>query len=338
MAERMRVAVVGLADGPEAEAGAGVLACLDPLRYERVAILGDRNESGAARPGLCDRVLLLPPLEEAELVPALAEAAAREQLAVLLPGSARAAEVLAEGRKVLRGAGVDPGPLNPRALGSCVGARLVATTRKAGIAAARRETVPAEDFAAALEEQERWPLLAIGERGARRLATDWWEALRAHQALAADGGTVTLCDWHPEQAFEVAVVQGENAEPLAAAAVRVLAGDERARPWLAVTIENRALLEAALSFARTAGLAGPLRFLFQRREEAFELVDARAGFPLWIEVVRAGGPNLVELAVMLARGETPAGRRDSPSTPAGVLFSQTAEDHVVESRSTVGHA
>jgi hypothetical protein len=338
MAERIRVAVVGLADGPEAEAGAGVLACLDPRRHERVGILGDRNESGAARPGLCDRVLLLPPIEDAEFVPALADAIRREELEVVLPGSARAAAVLAEGRKVLRRAGVDPGPLNRRALGSCVGARLVATARKAAIAAARRETVPPEDLAAALEKQESWPLLAIGERGGRRLATDWWEAWRAYQALAAEGETVTLCDWNPEQAFEVALVQGENAEPIAAAAVRVLAGDERARPWLAVTIQNRPLVDAALCFARVAGLAGPLRFLFQRRDQTFELVDARAGFPLWVEVVHAGGPNLVELAVALARGETPEGRRDAPATPAGVLFSQTAEDHVVDPLSIVNHA
>ncbi|MFH0947026.1 MAG: hypothetical protein V2A76_17690 [Planctomycetota bacterium] len=136
----------------------------------------------------------------------------------------------------------------------------------------------------------------------------------------------------PERLFEVALVQDAGRGALGVAAVRVLAGDGRARPWMALTIENRPLAGTAARFAAALGIEGPLHLLFQEAEGVYRVLDVQAGFPMWIEVVRKGGPNLVEMAVRQALGEPFEGPGGGglPATPAGILFSQTAEDIVID--------
>lgn len=328
MGERMRVAVIGLADGPVAEAGAGVLACLDPERYERIGVLGDRNEAGAVRPGVIDRALLLPPLHHVGFLPALVEAIVAEDLRVLLPGSPRAAAALARGRGLLAPTGVALPRRHHSSITEIAGKALTTAAQRAGVAARDRDQVSAD--VDSFESVETWPIVLIGSNGARRIAKDAWGAIRAVESLARDAAQVVACPWNPEEVFEIALSVSRARELLGAAAVRVLADDARTRPWLAVTIENRPLVEAAARFAYHNGLVGPLHFLFNKGDGPLELVDVQPGFPLWIEVIAGEKPNLVDQAVLHALAAKPAARRAKPWTPAGVLFSQTAEDFVVE--------
>ncbi len=335
MGERMRVAVIGLADGPVAEAGAGVLACLDPERYERIGVLGDPNEAGAARPGVIDRALLLPPLLDVGFLPALVEAIVAEDLRVLLPGSPRAAAALARGRGLLAPTGValPRRHVSSTSITDLSGEGLTAAARWAGVAARERTEVSADEDS--FEPFETWPIALIGAEGARRVATDAWEAIRAVESLERDATRVVACPWNPEEVFEVALSVSRARELLGMAAVRVLADDARTRPWLAVTIENRPLVVAAARFAYHNGLVGPLHFLFNKGDGPPELVDVQPGFPLWIEVVSGESQSLVDQAVLHALAAKPAAGRARPSTPAGVLFSQTAEDFVVGPLTTV---
>jgi hypothetical protein len=330
MGERMNIAVVGLADGPEAEAGASVLACLDPKRYRRLGVMCDPNESGAMRPGVLDRSLLLPALDENAFERALGHAIESEDLRAVLPGSARAAVALAEAREGLAATGVGLAPLERSALKACSADELVRTARRGGVATAPSAVLPQTPTLASFAEIVRWPVLMIGARGGLRRAGDAWEALRAQTALAEEGDAVRLCTFDTEAVWEVSLVITGSGAAVCGAAVRVLASDDRQRPWMVVTVDDRNLLRSAARLARGAGLAGPVHFLYTREAGVASLVDVRAGFPLWVEVSLAGGPNPVECALSGALGESLATRPDFPCTPPGVLFSQTAEDHVVQ--------
>jgi len=326
MAARKRVAVVGMADGPEADEGPGVLACLARARFERVAVLCHENESGALRPGCCERAILVPHHESSTQVSNLVEAVRAEGLDVLLPGSARVAVMLARSADTLRsaGAGLCTPQLEAAALDTLHGVRL-----------AGRHPLPGTPVLGACGGT--YPVVLQSSCGARRRAGDEWEALRAHEALLRSGpaGTETpsveAINWIPHATFEVALVADGRGVAVASSAVRVLADDDRLRPWLAVTVENDGLVDAAARVALQLELQGPSRFLFLLDAHGFALVDARAGFPLWIEVTTVGGPPLVELAVRAALGEELATVDSIPCTPAGVLFSQTAEDALAPS-------
>ncbi|MDP6539411.1 MAG: hypothetical protein QF903_08145 [Planctomycetota bacterium] len=329
MDDRRRIAVIGLADGPEAEAGASILACLDSRRHARIGVCCDANESGAMRPDVLDRSLIVPPLEDPGFAQTLAEAVAAEGLSVLLPGSARAAVALATARESLAATGVGLANLRRSALEACAAGELVRTARRAGVAAAPSWLLPDAPALASFSEVLHWPILLIGAQGGLRQAGDAWEALRAHEALIAEGPRVRACAFDPQAVWEVALVLDPSGAAVCGAAVRVLASDDRRRPWMAVTVDDRALVRTAARFSRGAGLVGPVHLLFTREGGVACLVDARAGFPLWVEVALAGGPNPVECAVTQALGEALEARADFPCTPPGVLFSQTAEDHAV---------
>ncbi len=323
MTKRTKVAVIGMADGPEAVEGASVLACLDPARFERFAVLCHENESGALRPGCCDRVLLLPPLHTPGFVSALVDAIRAEGLDVLLPGSALAASLLVHAGAALERTGIHSSSLGSEGTNfdEVQDAPLTPRRRLPTIASLASFAGP-------------WPLLLQSSCGARRMAGDPWEALRAHEALQrailsrGANETIDAINWAAHSSLEVALVLDEGQGLLGASAVRVLADDDRLRPWMAVTIEHEQLIRVAARAAGDLDLRGPSRYLFKLDEAGFSLADARAGFPLWIEVTRAGGPPLVELAVRAALGDELARPESIYSTPAGVLFSQTAEDAV----------
>jgi hypothetical protein len=324
MASRIKVAVVSLADGPEATSGASILACLDPMRYERFAVLTHPNESGAMREGVCERVLRVPPLDDEGFVTALVDLVSTEAIDQVLPGSAAAAICLAGCADILlqADAALRLGNYNPADIG-----------KLKQVALASRQALPSEPELHAFEGP--WPLLLQKADGSRRRAGDAWEAFRAHQGLMRSNPAgsravfVEAVGWSSHGAFEVALISNDRGQALAAAAVRVLADDDHLRPWMAVTVDNEPLVHAAARAALELQLAGPSQYLFRRDERGFALVDGRPGLPLWIEVTQAGGPPLVEILVGLGGDEDAPTLESLPCTPSGVLFSQTAEDVVL---------
>ncbi|MBI4879438.1 MAG: hypothetical protein HY812_07220 [Planctomycetes bacterium] len=322
MDNRRTVAVLDLWDGPEAAAGASVLAALDCARFRRVGLVLRGREAGARRNGALDATAMLPALKDAAFLEALLEALQRAGAGVLLPGSIEAAFAVARWRTSLARAGVAIPPAACETLALLAEHGILEACCRASLPVGKLADLSREP--GALRAQGlHWPLLLLGAAGERRRAGDAWEALRGVEPLAARG-RVCFAPFDPARLFEAALVLDERRGVLGASAVRVLADDERVRPWLAVTVENETLLAAASRLGVALGLLGPAHFLFQQEGAAFHALDAQPGFPLWIEATAAAGPHLVEIAVCQALGEEAAPA--IAATPAGVLFSQTAED------------
>jgi len=328
MEDRMRVAVVGLADGPEAEVGAAILACLDPTRYERFALLAEPNEAGALREGIADHRRLLPHPSDPAFVGALLEGAARDGWQALLGGSVECNRVISAASESLAHAGVAVHGSDTRHLDQLYLDPPREVVESAELSAAQRIVVPDQPVAELFHTHLCWPLLFVGAGGERRWAADSWEALRAIESLRERSSAVAYISCDPLRVFELALVMDDDGRLLGSSAVRVLANDACARPWMAVTIQPSVLAESAARLARELGVAGPLQFQFTHADGQFTLLDIQPGFPAWIEVVTRGGPNLVELSLRKVPGHVPAS--PAPHTPPGVLFSQTAEDYVVE--------
>jgi hypothetical protein len=125
--------------------------------------------------------------------------------------------------------------------------------------------------------------------------------------------------------FEAAVVCGAGGRVRACAAVRVIASDARARPWVAVTVDDPALFRAARKVAAAVRGTGPFVIRFEAGG-AWRAADARPGFPTWVEAAHAAGVPLVHAA--LPRPLRPSAPRRKPE--AGILFSQTAEDLAID--------
>ena len=326
MSDLQTVAVLDLRDGPEAVAGASILATLDQERYRRLGLVFDRNESGALRDGVLDALALLPKPGDMRFPGELSEALIREGARVVLPGSMIAAHALARSAALLERDGVATPFCDPALLEKLAREGVAALGRRSGLPLGRFIDLPQDGVNRAAANLP-YPVLFLGADSRRIRATDEWEAIHAWQALAPTG-RVDAVPVDPTRLFEVALVTDAEQRLLAVAAVRVLADDARARPWMAVTIDNQAVLEAARRAILALDLVGPFTLLFQWDGPTYRLLDVQPGFPLWIEVVLGGGPHLVERSIAVALGEaTPV----TPEfTPPGILFSQSSEDLVFD--------
>ncbi len=321
MNKRTKVAIVGLVDGPEAQAGVGVAACLDAERFTRFGILGHRNESGAMRPGLVDHTLLLPPIGDPGFGVALGKVVQARGIQYFLPGSTAAARTLSQASAALSSMDAVAITPNARAWEKAreVGTRALA--KEAGIRPVDLWPAPLLATDPRLVGLGSSPLLLIGDNGEYRRAGDPWEAIRARESLAKNCDTISMTACSPKEFFEVALLLDSSSNTRAACCVRVLADDNNARPWMVTSIENKILLDQAMRFARATQLSGPLRLSFTRRGHLFYLVDWQPGFPTWIEITHAEGPDIVPLSLQ----DEPAGTMPD-CTPANLLFTQTAED------------
>ncbi|MBC8403943.1 MAG: hypothetical protein H8E15_01860, partial [Planctomycetes bacterium] len=91
---RIAIAVVGLADGPEAAAGAGILNCLSAHRFLRVGVIADATEAGAYQQRLMDKIALLPPPGSTAFVAAMLDCISTFELKAIIPGTAAIAAEL----------------------------------------------------------------------------------------------------------------------------------------------------------------------------------------------------------------------------------------------------
>jgi len=329
----LTVAVVGLEDGPESCAGPGLLAALGRAGLRRLAVACRAGESGAFRPGIAELFERAgdPLADEPGFVARLAECCARHSVGTALAGTPLVAQVLARHAKTLAKhklklllpASADLERLRERGLTEPCSA--------AQVAALPSSPVPEPAFAASFLHSRAWPLVLLDEHGARRRALDALEALRLARALRERGARqLRMASPAPRSLFEVCLVLARSGALLGSCAVRVLEDDERLRPWLAVSVEDAELERAALAVATRAGLRGPLTATFSQSERSLALLDLQPCFPVWIEACLREGPNLAALAVSAAveARTRPAGR-----VPAGTLFSQTAQDIVIDPRS-----
>lgn len=321
MKDKTNVAIVGLADGPNAGAGVGVAACLDADRFVRFGILGHRNESGAMRSDLVDHMLLLPPVEDPGFGAALGQVVCAKGIEYFLPGSTAAARALSQASAALKSVGARAIAPSFPALDKATGTGTWSLARSAGIRAVERNPAPLSPTDPLLTLMGSTTMLLIGSNGDCRRAQDPWDAVRARESLAKHSAGVSLADCSPKEHFEVAVLLDSSSKTRAACCVRVLADDMNARPWMVSSIENKTLLDQAMRFAQATGLSGPLRLHFTRRGLLFHVVDWQPGFPSWIELTHTAGPDLVPLSLQ----DVPADATPD-CTPANLLFTQTAED------------
>lgn len=320
------IIVVGLQDGPDAGSGPAILAAAEGFR--RVGVALAPFEGGAHRPGLCDRVVSLPALPEAQepLIDALVALAAEEEAPVFLPGEPRIAARLIRGRARLLSVGArvplvsaevftrfarDPG----RGLGAKGAPPCLPATRISG-------TTTIAELATVVH-----PALYVAADGRRALARDVFEGFRHASRFADDdlpvqgfgGVTAPLVEW--------AAVAARDGALLASAALRALSVDERERIWVGVTIASPGLALLGRAALAASGFDGAVVVSARFVEGRFVLQDLRPGLPHWVEAARAAGADLVSAAAELGGGRA---RADAATASAGVLFSQTAEDLVVD--------
>jgi hypothetical protein len=333
LAARRRVAVVGLEDGPERCAGPGVLAALSRERFHRVAIAGSPHESGARCEELFDALAgaLTPASGSREAAEQLAELAREHEIEAFLPGSPAAARILARASRLLARAGARTPPFDRAALERLRADGIAVRCERGRVPVAELYPLAGDVTAAELAASGPWPVTLLGSDGARRRAVDALEAARAARTLRSQGAVrVGLAHVDARNTYEQAALVGSDGRWLGSASVRVLADDDRLRPWLAVTVDDERLERAGREALAVLDLRGPCSLLLHERGGEIELADLQPGFPVWIEVVLGGGPNLVELAVDDLLGGA-GGSRVEPAgrTPAGTLFSHCAHDVVV---------
>jgi len=326
MSELLTVAALDIRDGPEAVPGASVLATLDPRRYRRVGLALDRNEPGVLRDGALDAAVLLPPLDDPRFSGALVATILREKIRVVLPGSAPAATALTRAAPLLQPCGCGTPIRDAAPLEALAQVGVGDLCRRFGIPLGRFFELPNDDVLQTSVELP-WPVLLIGADGRRVRAGDEWEVIHGRRELSS-AGRVSAVPVDPTRLIEAFLVTDASQRLLGGAAARVLSDDSRQRPWMAVTVDNPELLEAAKRAVLALDLTGPVTLLLQWEGPAHQIIDVVPGFPLWIEVVLGGGPHLVERAVAAALGEAESVKPEF--TPAGILFSQSFEDFVVD--------
>jgi len=340
-----RVAVVGLEDGPTIDPGTGVLACLPSEEFFRIAIVTSATQSGAWRPGVADLVIQITDwrVSEAAFMHELGLAVAKHGIQAVLPGNAAIAQVLARGEIVLTSAGACSSQLDPIALATLSAKGMPQLAEAAGLPMMAFSAVVYDDRNSrpTLEDFDYapwWPMFLSAGDGQRRRVIDAAAAVKAARDLA-DGASalgqqgamhLTGASYVPDRVHEVCLVRDNTGLELGAAAVRVLGDDSHSRPWFAVSVDAPALFEAAHRFATVAAIAGPVTFTVQEYDRAYFVLDARPGFPEWIEIVNLDGPNLPVLWVNHLLGASASSAETPQRVPAGALFSQSADDLVVD--------
>ena len=314
---KITVAVVGVRDGPEADAGSAILACLDRKRFERVALVAGHTESGAYRRDLVDRAFRVPDPWDA----AFEKSLARLKLDVVLPGSRESVLPLARAAAALKAKVPLPAPQRCEKIereGTGEPCRRFGLPR----VAERLLGYPPDPTGA------QFPATLIDGCGNRRRVADAHELVRTARGLRERGYfRIGVVHHDPASCFETCAVVGRDGVVLASASVRVLADDARERPWMTVTVDHPDLRSATARLAGALQLDGPVTASFSRIGGRFHVLDARPGLPLWIESCTLAGPNLVEVLVDYARGAavTPKGH-----VAPGVVFSQTADDVLID--------
>lgn len=319
---RIPVAVVGLTDGPEACAGASLLHCLPAHRFLRIGIIADAAEAGAHQPRLLDKVAHLPSPSDWSFLPAALELIDALGVVAFLPGSVPIAQQLqryavdlaARGSVVVAASGAEQ-----------LDQRFATAAAKAALPMVERIALDSPDQAG------RQPACLSGmlhnNLGMRKKCTDAWQAQRGAEKLA--DRHLWISPWNSQHAFEAVVIPDAHGNVLASGSVRILADDDNLRPWMAVSVENPeldALLERA---CQQLHLDGPAHFLIQYSNSQFKIASLQAGFPMWMEITRAAGPDLVGIALDYALGTAPPTVDRAQRLPAGILFSQSAEDLVL---------
>jgi hypothetical protein len=322
-----------------------VLACLSGQDYFRIAVVTSATQSGAWRAGAADLVIQVADWRESEaaFMHELALAVAKHGIAVVLPGNPAIAQVLSRGEIVLTNAGARPNLIDFAALAQLSAKGMPRLAEAAGLPMMAFFPVPfdaseaqpnLQDFAVA----PWWPIYMSSGDGQRRRVIDAAAAVKAasdlaHGASALGGmGTMhlTAAAYAPDRVHEICLINNASGAELGAAAVRVLGDDSHARPWFAVSVDDSALFEAAQRFSKVLKTAGPMTFTVQEFDRAYYILDARPGFPEWVEIVNLDGPNLPAIWVNHLLGKTPEATETSTRVPAGALFSQSADDLVID--------
>lgn len=319
---RLPIAVVGLADGPEAAAGVGLLPCLPAHRYLRVGVIADATEAGAHQPRALDKVAHLPIPYDPSFLPAMLDVITTFGIRVIVPGTiaiaqdlqAYAADFAVRGAVVLAASGAIH-----------MDQRLMSAAAHAALPMVER--VELENADAAAEQPTCLSGLIQNNRGLRRKCYDNWQAIRAAEKLASQ--QLWLSPWDSQHAYEAVVIPNACGQIVASGTVRVLADDDNTRPWMAVSMESQELDGLLQRTCSELHLDGPAQLLLQRSHSQFKIASVHAGLPVWMEITRAAGPDLLGIAIDLALAETPLSQDRVQRLPAGILFSQTAEDLVL---------
>ena len=320
---RIAIAVVGLADGPEAAAGAGILNCLSAHRFLRVGVIADATEAGAYQQRLMDKIALLPPPGSTAFVAAMLDCISTFELKAIIPGTAAIAAEL------------QIGAVEYASRGACLiqtGSAAYLDKLYADVASSGALPMLARDLIQNPMEVGVHPAcvsgLIQGAHGGRKKCFDNWQAIRACEAMGE--GSKFLSPWDSRLAFEAVIVPDPHGKVLASATVRVLADDDNLRPWMAVSVQNDELDQLLQRISSQLCLDGPAQVLLQHVNSQFLIASVQPGLPIWIEITRAAGPDLLAIAIDSALQGESASAFDRPQrVPAGILFSQSAEDLVL---------
>jgi hypothetical protein len=320
---RIAIAVVGLADGPEATAGTGILNCLSAHRFLRVGVIADATEAGAYQQRLLDKVALLPPPSSPTFVAAMLDCISTFDLKAIIPGSAAIA------------ANLQIGAVEFAARGACLiqsGSAAYLDQLFSDVASHGALPMLARDAIQSPEEAGAHPAcfsgLIQGEHGTRKKCFDTWQAIRACESIGDSAKSISA--WDSCQVFEAVIVPDTHGKVLASATVRVLADDDNLRPWMAVSVQNDELDQLLQRISSQLCLDGPVQVLLQQVNSQFLIASVQPGLPIWIEITRAAGPDLLAIAIDSAlQGESAIAFDRPQRVPAGILFSQSAEDLVL---------
>ncbi len=323
-----RFAVVGLEDGPEAGFGA---VTAEHLRAAGAFVLGvvfGHAEGAAYRDDLCHEVLRVPdPASDAGgFARELSHAVAKRGLHGIFAGSDKTAAALEQARSMLD---VPIVGAPPPAMRSRLGAAGVLAAAGAGDLHAAPHAVPrfpAEDAAVALTFG--FPMLVGGADGVFRRAFDAGEAAKAAVDVRVRGlGDPVYFRYDAARTVEIAAVIDTRGRVVAVAAARILSDDGRRRAWLAATCRPAAALAAVRRAALRMKGVGAVVFSGLLLGDDLQFTDVRPGLPQWLAAAAQGGVDLVAYAYRVAAGlPAPA----APDVAEGWLFSQTAEDVVVD--------
>ena len=323
-----RFAVVGLEDGPEA--GFGPVTA-ERLRAAGATILGivfGHAEGAAYRDDLCHEIRRIPDptTDLAGFSVELARLATEHGLSAIFAGNDKSVVAIEQARSVL---GVPIVGAPQKAMRSRLGAAGVIAAAAAGDVRAAPHAVsrfPTED--ASVAHAFGFPMLVGGSDGAFRRAFDAGEALKSASDVRNRGaGDPVFFPYDASRTAEIAAVIDARGRVVAMAAARILADDARRRAWLATTCRPEAAFASVRRAALRMKMAGAVVFSGLFSGDDVEFTDVRPGLPQWLAAAEQGGVDLVAFAFRVAAGlPAPA----APDCEEGWMFSQTAEDVVVD--------
>ncbi len=316
-----RIGVMGLEDGPEAGAGVGMLEVLAARSVSRAGLVIGGDEAGAHREGLADVVMRTPDPASPRAPESLWTMLKKASVDLLLPGSARSGAFLDACHDAW---GADGGPLRlvPSLARRKAAEPLALFTALAKASIEVAPYLPIADYGRYWPVEFRLPCLALYADGSMTRVGDAMGV-----AACARRGAVACVSADLQARVEIAWIGNRVGKVVGMAAVRVLADDERGRPWAAVTCADERLTLLANAVAKVVALPGPVLLQVEHTPSASRIIGLRRAFPHWVEAAAKGGIDLISLAAKVARKQ----RTTSPaSVEPGILFTQTAEDIIVD--------